>query len=142
MKLMDVLAAKGTRVYTITTSATVQEAIKALADANIGALIVVGVGGTPIGILSERDVIRRMASATEVRSANVGDLMSSPIVTGSPSDDADAVLRMMTVRRFRHLPVLDEGELIGMVTIGDLVKAELLEFRGTVETLETRLLES
>ena len=143
MKLRDVLASKGTRVFTIARTASIQEAIGELAAANIGALIVVDdAGGGPVGILSERDVIRRMAAATEVRSALVGDLMSSPIVTGTPEDDADSVLHTMTARRFRHLPVVEDGELVGMVTIGDLVKAQLTEFRGAVETLETRLMDS
>lgn len=142
MKLSAVLAAKGTKVFTIKPSASIQHALEQLAAANIGALIVVDANGTPTGILSERDIIRRMAAATEVRSAKVGDLMSSPIVTGSPDDDADSVLRTMTANRFRHLPVVESGRLVGMVTIGDLVKAELTEFRGTVETLETQLMES
>jgi len=141
VKLSAVLAAKGTKVFTIVPSASIQEAIQELAAANIGALIVVDGRGAPIGILSERDVIRRMAAATEVRSAKVGDLMTSPITTGHPDDDADSVLRTMTARRFRHLPVVDDGQLVGMVTIGDLVKAELTEFRGAVETLETQLME-
>lgn len=142
MKLSAVLAAKGTKVFTIEPSASIQDAVRELAAANIGALIVVDGNGVPTGILSERDIIRRMAAATEVRSAKVGDLMSSPIVTGRPDDDADSVLRTMTLNRFRHLPVVDGGKLVGMVTIGDLVKAELTEFRGAVETLETQLMES
>ena len=142
MKLSAILAAKGTKVFTIEPSASIQEAIRELAGANIGALIVLDANGAPMGILSERDIIRQMAAATEVRSAKVGDLMSSPIVTGRPDDDADSVLRTMTINRFRHLPVVEGGQLVGMVTIGDLVKAELTEFRGAVETLETQLMES
>ena len=143
MKLSAVLAAKGTRVFTTTPDTSIQQAIIELSENNIGALIVLDrPDGSPIGILSERDIIRRMAAAVEVRSAKVGDLMSSPIVTGSSDDDADSVLRTMTTKRFRHLPVVDAGELVGMVTIGDLVKAELVEFRGAVETLETQLMES
>jgi CBS domain-containing protein len=142
MKLAAVLAAKGTKVFTVTPAASIQDAIKSLADANIGALIVVDAHGGPVGILSERDVIRRMANASEVRSAKVGDLMTSPVVSGTPEDDADAVLRTMTTRRFRHLPIVEDGQLVGMITIGDLVKAQLTEFRGAVETLETRLMES
>jgi CBS domain-containing protein len=143
MKLSAVLAAKGTRVFTTTPDTSIQQAITELAENNIGALIVLDrQGGAPVGILSERDIIRRMAAAVEVRSAKVGDLMSSPIVTGSSEDDADSVLRTMTTKRFRHLPVVDAGQLVGMVTIGDLVKAELVEFRGAVETLETQLMES
>jgi CBS domain-containing protein len=142
MKLAAVLAAKGTKVFTVSPAASIQDAIKSLADANIGALIVVDAHGGPVGILSERDVIRRMANASEVRSAKVGDLMTSPVVSGTPEDDADAVLRTMTTRRFRHLPIVEDGQLVGMITIGDLVKAQLTEFRGAVETLETRLMES
>ena len=142
MKLSAILAAKGTKVFTIEPSASIQEVIRELAGANIGALIVLDANGAPMGILSERDIIRQMAAATEVRSAKVGDLMSSPIVTGRPDDDADSVLRTMTINRFRHLPVVEGGQLVGMVTIGDLVKAELTEFRGAVETLETQLMES
>jgi len=142
MKLSAVLAAKGTRVHTTVPSTSIQDAIVQLAAANIGALVVLDAAGAPIGMLSERDIIRRMAAATEVRSAKVGDLMSSPIVTGTPGDDAESVLHTMTTRRFRHLPVVEAGKLVGMVTIGDLVNAQLTEMRGVAETLETQLMES
>jgi CBS domain-containing protein len=66
--------------------------------------------------------------------------MTSPVVAGTSDDDVESVLRTMTAKRFRHLPVVDDGELVGMVTIGDLVKAQLNAYRGTVETLEHRLL--
>jgi CBS domain-containing protein len=68
--------------------------------------------------------------------------MSSPIVTGAPGDDVEAVLRTMTDRHFRHLPVVDDGALVGVVSLGDLVKAQLQQMKGTVENLETQLMES
>jgi CBS domain-containing protein len=77
-----------------------------------------------------------------VLTEKVADLMTSPVTSGTSNDDVDSVLRTMTTKRFRHLPVVDENELVGMVTIGDLVKAELTEFRGAVATLETRLMNS
>jgi CBS domain-containing protein len=141
MKLAAVLAAKGSRVFTIRPEATVREAVAELATNNIGALIICEEPGAPVGILSERDVIRRMNIDDSVLDAPISELMTSPVILGTSNDDLDSVLRTMTDRRFRHLPVVDDGELVGMVTIGDLVKAQLAEFRGAVATLETRLMD-
>ncbi|MGE3076842.1 MAG: CBS domain-containing protein [Dehalococcoidia bacterium] len=142
MKLSAVLAAKGNRVFTIAPEASITDAVALLAEHNIGALIVTNPGGLPVGILSERDIIRRTARGAGVLTERVSDLMSSPVTSGTSNDDLDSVLRTMTTNRFRHLPVVDDGELVGMVTIGDLVKSQLTEFRGAVDTLETRLMNS
>jgi len=142
MKLSAVLAAKGNRVFTIDPGSSIRDAIDTLAGNNIGALVVLGRAGEPVGLLSERDIIRAMASSLGAIQQTVADLMTSPVLTAAPDDDADSVLRTMTSRRFRHMPVVEGDSLVGMVTIGDLVKAQLTEFRGTVESLETRLLES
>lgn len=142
MKLSAVLAAKGNRVFTVAPSDLISEAVALLAENNIGALIVTGNDGLPAGILSERDIIRRLSKGAGVLTEKVADLMTSPVTSGTSNDDVDSVLRTMTTKRFRHLPVVDENELVGMVTIGDLVKAELTEFRGAVATLETRLMNS
>ena len=141
MKLSAVLAAKGNRVFTIGPGSSIRDAIDTLAGNNIGALVVLGRAGEPVGLLSERDIIRAMASSPGAIQQTVADLMTSPVLTAA-DDDADSVLRTMTGRRFRHMPVVEGDSLVGMVTIGDLVKAQLTEFRGTVESLETRLLES
>lgn len=142
MKLSAVLAAKGNRVFTIAPTASIADAVALLAENNIGALIAIGADGLPAGMVSERDIIRRLAQGTGVLTETVSDLMTSPVTVGTSNDDVDSVLRTMTTRRFRHLPVVDDGELVGMVTIGDLVKAELTEFRGAIATLETRLMNS
>ncbi len=142
MKLSAVLAAKGNRVFTIEPAESITSAVALLAEHNIGALIVTAPGGLPTGILSERDIIRRLAKGAGVLTETVADLMTSPVTIGTSNDDLDSVLRTMTTSRFRHLPVVDDGELVGMVTIGDLVKAQLTEFRGAVATLETRLMNS
>ncbi|MGB4862238.1 MAG: CBS domain-containing protein [Tepidiformaceae bacterium] len=142
MKLSAVLAAKGNRVFTITPGATIADAVAMLAENNIGALIVTAIDGLPVGMLSERDIIRRLSDGPGVLTELVSDLMTSPVTSGTSNDDADSVLQTMTSKRFRHLPVVDHDELVGMVTIGDLVKSELLEFRGAVATLETRLMDA
>ena len=142
MKLEAVLAAKGSRTFTITADATIREAVRELAAQNIGALIVLDGKKLPEGILSERDIIRRLSSSPTALDSTVGELMSTPVVCGTSEDDVESVLRTMTANRFRHLPVVDNGELVGMVTIGDLVKAQLTEFKGAVETLETLLLKT
>jgi len=114
--------------------------LKLLAEHNIGALIAVDEGRVPVGILSERDIIHSLAAGPGVRDKLVGDLMTREIVTGSPNDDIAAVLQTMTSRHFRHLPIVEEGVLVGMLTLGDLVNAQLNAYRGAVDTLETRLM--
>ena len=142
MKLETVLATKGSRVFIASPATTIRQAMTELAANNIGALIVLGEDGQPVGILSERDLIRELSKDDGVLGGVVADYMTSPIVTGLVSDDAEAVLRTMTVKRFRHLPVVEDGTLVGMVTLGDLVKAQLAAAKGTVETLEVQLLQS
>ncbi len=141
MKLQNVLATKGLGVFTLSPSATVAEAIKVLADNNIGAIVAVNEAGTPVGILSERDIIRVAAQGAVPFEAPVAELMTTSIVTGSPEDDTEAVLRTMTARHFRHLPVVDDGHLVGVLSLGDLVKAQMQRLKGTVENLETQLLQ-
>lgn len=140
MKMESILAAKGTQTFSVDPATTVRDGLALLASNNIGALIVLDGAGMPIGILSERDVIRGLAAGTNVMESTVGEMMTSPIVTGTPADDVESVLHTMTTRRFRHLPIVDKNGLVGMVTLGDLVKAQLNDSRGTIATLETQLL--
>ncbi len=140
MKMESVLAAKGPRVFVIDPAAAITEALALLAEHNIGALIVVDGRKLPVGILSERDIIRRLAADPSSTAKCVEDLMTHDVLTGTPADDIEAVLQLMTSRHFRHLPIIDEGLLVGMVTIGDLVKAQLNDYRGAVDTLETQLM--
>lgn len=142
MKVSAVLAAKGNRVFTIRAEALVEEAVASLAANNIGALVVTSGTGAPSGILSERDIIRQLSTNPATLGHHVSDVMTFPVVCGTSEDDVDSVLRTMTTERFRHMPIVDGETLVGMVTIGDLVKAQLNEFRGVAATLETRLMES
>lgn len=142
MKLENVLATKGMQTFTITPGESVAEAVRILAEQNVGALVVLDERERVVGILSERDITRSLARSRDTLDLLVRDLMSTSITTGSSSDDADAVLQTMTNRRFRHLPVVQDNRLVGVVTIGDLVKARLAEAEGTLETLETQILNS
>ena len=141
MNIAQILATKGGQVYTVRPEQTVRQALKLLAEHNVGALVVVDVAVKPIGILSERDIVRRLARDESALGMEVGALMTTPVVTGMPNDDLTAAGATMTERRFRHLPVLDGGRLIGVVSLGDIVKAQRDEYLGEIETLETQLIQ-
>jgi CBS domain-containing protein len=125
MRIADVLRRKGTAVATVRPDATVVELLGELAKHNVGALPVVD-SGNLIGIVSERDVVRRLhAGGAATLDARVADIMTTDVSTCSPSDDVGDVAAVMTSGRFRHLPVVVDGELAGIVSIGDMVKARI-----------------
>jgi CBS domain-containing protein len=124
MKISDVLAGKASQdVVTIAPDAGVRELIALLARHNIGAVIVSGDGAAVDGIVSERDVVRRLEGDDRVLDATVGEIMTSSVHSVLPGDSLDEVRRLMTEQRFRHVPVVDGGRLTGIVSIGDVVKA-------------------
>jgi CBS domain-containing protein len=139
MKISAILATKGMNVVTIRPEQPLKEAIALLSQHNIGALVVVDAKNKPVGIISERDIVRRAARGSDILNAPTSEAMTKSPVTGTPQDDVNAVLQTMTDRRFRHLPIVDEGKLVGIVSIGDLVKAQLNEYKGEIHTLETRI---
>ena len=117
--------------------ATVTELIATLAERNVGALPVVD-GGRLVGIVSERDVVRRLhAGGAAVLDARVADIMTSEVTTCSPSDGAAELASVMTRGRFRHLPVVVDGRLAGIVSIGDLVKARIDMLESEREQLQS-----
>jgi CBS domain-containing protein len=139
MKIETILASKGPRVVTVAPGATLRQAVHILAGEGVGALVVVDDGPRPVGILSERDLIRYMDRDPASLAATVADVMTRDVVCGTLQDEAEAVLRTMTERHFRHMPILDGDRLAGIVSLGDIVKAQLLEYRGEVETLQAEL---
>jgi CBS domain-containing protein len=137
MQIADVLRGKatGSDVATTTPAATVGELLALLHRYNVGALPVVD-GGELVGIVSERDVVRHLHErGRALLDATVGDLMTSDVVTCSPRDRAADLARVMTERRIRHLPVCDDRGLIGIVSIGDLVKARIDQLENEREQL-------
>lgn len=139
MKIHSILATKGANVITIRPTQTVRDALALLSQHNIGALVVVSATEMPIGILSERDIVRHATRNEQLFDLPVSQLMTSPVVTGSPMDDLHSVLSTMTQRHFRHVPIVEQGKLMGMITLGDVVKARLDEYKGEIDNLETQV---
>jgi len=124
-------------ILTCETGIPVREAVQLLAGKRIGALPIVE-NGAVVGIFSERDVIYRLASEGEVcLSHPVGAVMTSPAITVASKDNADDALALMTKRRIRHLPVVDDGRLVGFVSIGDLVKSRIDEVEHEAESMRS-----
>jgi len=128
-------------VVTIRPEATIRDALRLLAEHNIGALVVTAEGAErPVGIVSERDIVRALARREDVFGDPVRTIMTTDVVVGSPHDDLASVAHTMTERRIRHLPVMDQGRLVGIVSIGDVVKAQRDQYQGEVDTLQLQLL--
>jgi CBS domain-containing protein len=135
--LSQLLDLKGHEVYSVKPDTAVIDAIRVMAERHVGALLVLE-GGRLVGIVSERDYARkvvllgRSSDTTPVR-----DIMTSPVVTIEPDGTVDDAMRLMTERRIRHLPVLRDARVAGIVSIGDLVKSVIAEQRHTIEDLRS-----
>ena len=129
MNVQSIIGGKSPVVATITQTATLRQAIDQLTERRIGALVVSGDGRKIEGIISERDIVRAAStSGPTALDGSVGSVMSTDVVTCSAGDGVDRLMALMTERRIRHLPVVDErGHLAGIVSIGDVVKARLSE---------------
>ncbi|WP_304451301.1 CBS domain-containing protein [Nocardiopsis sp. YSL2] len=125
MLIASILRSKGSDVVTVAPEATVAELLTELARHNIGA-VAVARGDALVGIVSERDVVRGLERAgTDLLAAPVAEIMTADVYTCTTDDTVEDVSEAMTLRRFRHVPVLSEGRLVGIVSIGDVVKSRL-----------------
>jgi len=123
MNVKTILAAKGGDTITIEPTADLAAAAKLLAQHRIGAVVICGAGGRLAGILSERDIVRALADhGSDALTLPVGQVMTRNVMICSEEDDVPRLMERMTSGRFRHLPVLDDGRLVGLVSIGDVVK--------------------
>ena len=124
-------------VISVTPASTVTEAAKLLSRHRIGTVVVSADGETLDGILSERDIVRELGKrGTACLNDPVSALMTSKLITCSPSNSALEVLEIMTEGRFRHLPVMDDGKMVGLISIGDAVKSRLAQLAMEKESLE------
>ena len=138
----EILQEKGCVIETIGENLTVREALQKLAQANIGALIVTDAQGTMSGMISERDYVRKVIVKGEPSlNKQVREFMSAQVYSVHPDQSVDECMALVTEKRCRHLPVLDDGNLIGIVSIGDLVKASLAEKEFLINQL-TRYIQS
>ncbi|UWQ20318.1 CBS domain-containing protein [Jannaschia sp. W003] len=138
MLVTKILQSKGTKgVLTIAPDVSIADAVSELAQRRIGALVVSADGSTADGILSERDVVRELARrGGEVLAGKVSTLMTRDVQTARPGDSAESVLERMTEGRFRHMPVMEDGTLVGLISLGDVVKARLSEVSMEKDALE------
>jgi CBS domain-containing protein len=137
MRISEVLQAKGTEVVTVSPDTTVRELVALLADKNIGAVLV-STSDTPVaGIVSERDIVRGLAAGIDVLDKQVGEIMTTSVETAKPEQTVHELARLMTLRRIRHVPVVTDGELRGMVSIGDVVKSRIDELEFERDQLES-----
>ncbi len=128
---------KGNKIHSVTSDVSVFQALTVMADHDIGGLLIVD-GGRLVGIFTERDYARKVVLKGLVsRDVTIGELMTSNVCTITPSHTVDEVMNIMTENRFRHLPVVDHGKLVGIVTIGDLVKSIVTQQQATIQHLSS-----
>jgi CBS domain-containing protein len=137
MFVSDILSQKGGLVFTVTPGTSIAQLSQQLSTRRIGSVLVLDGEGSVAGIVSERDLVRAMAShGAKAMELEARQVMTRDVVTCDPDDSIDQVMQTMTSGRFRHLPVVRHGELLGLVSIGDVVKARLEETKHETEALK------
>ncbi len=132
----DVLRKKGDRVWYVTSSTTIQDALRLMAQKNIGAVPVID-GGHIVGIFSERDWVRKAVEAdNQMLNDPVRQVMTAPVYYVTPDQTMEDCMSLMTNRHFRHIPVMEQDELVGLISIGDVVKQILVEKDEEISSLE------
>jgi CBS domain-containing protein len=135
-KVKDILALKGQSVWSVAPDSSVYDAMKLMAEKGIGALMVMQ-GEKLVGIISERDYARKVIlQGRASRTTQVKEIMTSHILYAQPEQNIEECMAVMTDKRVRHLPVFDEGRLLGVISIGDLVKSIITEQKFMIEQLE------
>ena len=138
MTVTAILSKKGGEIVSIGPAATLVAAVKLLAARRIGAVVVLGVGGRLVGILSERDIVRAVAErGPDALSDTVAHVMTREVLTCTADESVDSIMERMTAGKFRHMPVIDRAKLIGIVSIGDVVKERLDAMAHEAEALRT-----
>jgi CBS domain-containing protein len=136
MTVMAILSRKGSDVVTIAPAAQLSDAVKLLAERRIGAIVVTGPGDRVAGILSERDIVRMLAErGPAALDEQVGAVMTRNVVTCTGAETMPDIMERMTAHRFRHLPVVEQNRLIGIISIGDVVKRRVEEIEGETNAL-------
>jgi CBS domain-containing protein len=133
----NILEAKGSETFEVGPEASVYEALNILADKNVGALVVTD-GGKLVGVISERDYARKVVLVERSsQDTLVSEIMSSDVMTVDPTSSVEDCMELMTERHIRHLPVVEGGQLVGVISIGDVVKAVIADLAALVEQLDS-----
>lgn len=138
MILEQLLKEKGGQVYSVAESASLKECAELLDKRRVGAMVILNEGGSVIGVISERDIVRNIAKiGAAALACSVGEVMTRSVVTARPGDTIESAMAKMTDRRIRHLPVVDGARLVGVVSIGDLVKWRIAEADAEVNAIRS-----
>ena len=137
MHISEVLKSKGDDVVTVSPAETVRSLVTTLAERNVGAVVVSSDGTSIEGIVSERDVVRGLVDGTELLDSPVSTIMTAEVRTASPTDTVHDLMLLMTEHRVRHVPVVVDGRLRGIVSIGDLVKSRIGELEFERDQLDS-----
>ncbi len=130
MKARDIIAKKGSTVYTGSPSFTVKEALDIMIKNKVGALVILDDTQHPIGIITEKDVLFLASKHDNWRDLTVGENMTTRLIIGIPDDDVEYIMSLMTLNRFRHVPIISDGNLAGIISIGDIIKAQLKDIKA------------
>jgi CBS domain-containing protein len=138
--MVSVLKRKGSAIWSVSPDATVYDAIAIMANKGVGALVVLSEGRLT-GMISERDYARQVIlKGRSSRDTLVREIMTSPVITATPDHTVDMCMKVMTERRIRHLPIIDRDEVVGVVSIGDLVRATIAAQAETIDHLHSYIL--
>ncbi|GAP64652.1 hypothetical protein ARMA_3075 [Ardenticatena maritima] len=142
MTVRNLLSTKGFGTITVHPDTSVLDAVRILAEHNIGAVVVVDDDDRVVGIFTERDLVRHCATqGAEVLHLPVREVMTPDPITALPQDDLRIIAHVMVEKHFRHIPVVEDGQLIGILSIRDVLKAQRDQYLGEIDTLQTRLME-
>ncbi|MEK6248915.1 MAG: CBS domain-containing protein [Planctomycetales bacterium] len=139
MNLQLILRTKGTEIFSVAPDSSVEDVVQALIDNNCGSMVVLDPNSSrPLeGIITERDIIKITGTDVELCDILVSKVMSTDVITGLPSDSVAEVMGLMTRKRIRHLPVVENNKLLGLISIGDVVKAQFDELAMENHYLKT-----
>jgi CBS domain-containing protein len=134
-KVRDILGNKGSRVVFVGPDLTLRQALETMVDNKVGALPVKDTSGDIVGIITERDLMREVHGRADLETSKISDVMTKNIISARKDDGIDMVMEQMTVNRFRHVPIVEGGKLVGIISIGDLVKSQLAYLKHQMEDL-------
>jgi CBS domain-containing protein len=137
MHIHEVLRTKGDHVVTVSPETTVRDLIATLAEHNIGAVVVSTPDEPLVGIVSERDIVRGLVKGTDILDVAIAEIMTAQVRTADPAATVEDLMRLMTEHRIRHVPVMSDGALHGIVSIGDVVKSRIGELEFERDQLES-----
>lgn len=136
MTVRELLERKGSKVIMMQQNSTVREAVQTMVDGKVGSVVIIDAQGQPVGIFTERDLLNHFNEGREgIREKQVSALMTSDLIISTPDKDIEEVMNIMTEKHLRHLPILDDNRVVGMVSIGDIVKANLKRTRFEIQYL-------